>query len=243
AAVAHQRVYREGGKALAAAEEGELKDERGGHDAAAELLEELRRGERGPAGGEHVVDEEDPLPGLDRVHVRLERVGPVLERVVDAARLERELARLAHRREAGPEVERDGRREDEATRLDADDEVDVVRGEVVGQLPHDGGEEVRVGEDRREVLELDPGLREVRDVAYAAPNPVRELVERRVRHPGLSGSRPRCRPPPRPAARRCRSRVPAGGPPPCGSAKRAARAARRRSSPAPGRTPPGAAPT
>src|SRR5690606_41365544 len=56
-----------------------------------------------------------------------------------------------------------------------------------------------------------------------------ELVERRVRHPGLSGSRPRCRPPPRPAARRCRSRVPAGGPPPCGSAKRAARAADRKS--------------
>ena len=41
----------------------------------------------GPAGREEVVDDQHPLSGRDRVTVDLERVGPVLEGVLDGERL------------------------------------------------------------------------------------------------------------------------------------------------------------
>jgi hypothetical protein len=77
----------------------------------------------------------------------------------------RQLARLAHRHEARVEEVRDRRRGDEAPGLDAQDPVDVAVPEGIGEAVDRGAEGRGVGEERRDVLEDDPGLREVGDVA------------------------------------------------------------------------------
>ena len=82
-------------EAVAAVEESELDEEREAHDLAAEPLDEAE-GRRGRAAGrEDVVDDEHLLAGRDRVAVDLEQVGAVLELVLLALDLPRELARLA----------------------------------------------------------------------------------------------------------------------------------------------------
>ena len=60
------------------------------------------RRRRGAAGGEHVVDDQHPLARRDRVAVDLEQVGAVLELVLLALDLPRQLARLAHRARTRP---------------------------------------------------------------------------------------------------------------------------------------------
>ena len=60
------------------------------------------------------------------VVVNLERVGAVLEVVALAHGRRRQLARLAHRREAGAEAIGHRRPEDEPAALDADDDVDAL---------------------------------------------------------------------------------------------------------------------
>ena len=81
-----------------------------------------RRG--GAAGGQHVVDDQDPLVGMDGVAVDLELVAPVLELVLLAGDCPRQLAGLAHRDERGAERVGDRRRRDEAAGFDTDDAVD-----------------------------------------------------------------------------------------------------------------------
>ena len=72
----------------------------------AELLDQIGRGARRAAGGEQVVDDQHALPLLHGVLVDLERVGAVLELVGRADARRRQLARLAHRREAGADAGR-----------------------------------------------------------------------------------------------------------------------------------------
>ena len=105
------------------------------------------------------------LAGLDRVAVDLEGVGAVLEGVLDGQRLGRELAELADRDEARAELDRHRRAEDEAARLHADDDVDLLA--PVG-LEHEVDRLAvrgRILQQRRDVVEQDPRLREVRDLA------------------------------------------------------------------------------
>ena len=119
----------------------------------------------GAAGREQVVDDEDPLAGLDGVAVDLEGVGAVLERVLDGQRLGRQLAQLADRHEARVQLVRHRRREDEPARLHAHDDVDLL---VAVRLEHQV-DRLLVGrgvlEQRRDVVEQDAGLREVGDLA------------------------------------------------------------------------------
>ena len=81
-------------------------------------------GGRGAARGQHVVDDQHPLAGLQRILVDLEGVDPVLELVVLDVHVPRQLAGLADRHETGPEAHRDRRGDDEAAGFDPDDLVD-----------------------------------------------------------------------------------------------------------------------
>ena len=91
---------------------------------AAALLDQPDRRGHGAAGGEDVVDEQHPLPRLDRVLVQLEGGLAVLEGVRHGVGLPRQLARLPDRDEPASELQRDRRRQDEPARLHSDDLVD-----------------------------------------------------------------------------------------------------------------------
>ena len=69
----------------------------------------------------------------ERVGVHLERVDPVLERVLGADRVVRQLSPLARGDEAGVQAASERTAEDEAARLGGDDEVDVQVARVLGQ--------------------------------------------------------------------------------------------------------------
>ena len=100
--------------------------------------------------------------------MHLERVAPVLELVAVRVGVPRQLARLAHGHEPRAQRERDRRREDEPACLDADDLGDRAverRHQQLGRAP----ERLGVTEQRRDVLEHHPGLREVVDVADVLP--------------------------------------------------------------------------
>jgi hypothetical protein len=126
-----------------------------------------------PPGGEDVVDDQDPLVRVDRVAVDLELVGAVLELVLLAGDRPRQLARLAHRHEPGPQPIRDRSGEDEATGLDADHPVDRDVVEARHQVVDRPTERRLVAEQGRDVAERHPGLRIVRDRSDVVTNPRR----------------------------------------------------------------------
>src|SRR5437588_10994559 len=130
-------------------------DEAKSFHRAAELLGQPHRCGRGPAGGEHVVDDQHVIPGLDRVAMDLEQVRPVLELVLDPLDLPRELPGLAHRDESGTEPIRHGCGHDEPTRPDSEDAADLAVGEVLGDAVDGRAEGVHVSEQRGDVLEDD----------------------------------------------------------------------------------------
>ena len=88
------------GQPVATLEEGQLDEEGQADDLALQPLHQVDRAADRAAGRQEVVDDQDLLAGLDRVAVDLERVGAVLEGVLDADRLGRQLAELANRHEA-----------------------------------------------------------------------------------------------------------------------------------------------
>src|SRR6266508_3263929 len=140
---------------LAPVQEAEL-DEGGDADhLAAEPLDQPGGGPRGAAGGEHVVHDQHPLAGGDRVGVELEGGGAVLQRVLLGLDAVRQLAGLADGHEAGAEVVGDRRGEDEAARLDADHLVDGAAAEVDDGLVDDRGEGDLAGEQRRRLAGRD----------------------------------------------------------------------------------------
>ena len=106
-------------------------------------------------------------PGCDRVAVDLEQVGAVLELVLLALDLPRQLAGLADRHEPGRAAVRDRRREHEAARLDPEHLVDRARPRTArASASTVSGEGVGRREQRRDVLEDDARLRIVGDVAH-----------------------------------------------------------------------------
>ena len=146
----------------------QLDHEREARDLAPQPPDELDRAHHRPAGREQVVDDEDPLSGLDRVGVDLEGRRAVLELVLDLDRLRRQLAELAHRHEAGAELVGQRRAEDEAARLHADHEVDLRAADLLGHAVDHLAERVRLLEERGDVVEADARLREVGDLADEA---------------------------------------------------------------------------
>ena len=151
-----------------AVQERELDHERVGDHLAALPRHELGGGLRGPARREDVVDDDDARAGPDRVLVHLELGDAVLGLVGDLVALGRQLPGLSRGDEARVEPRGERAAEDEAAGLDADDDVDVLADEALGDRVEDDVERPRVGEERRDVLEEDPRGREVRDVADLA---------------------------------------------------------------------------
>ena len=121
----------------------------------------------------------DPRADRDQVGVHLEHVLAVLEHVGRRERLGRQLPGPARGHEPAAGLGRDRRAEDEAARLGPDDEVGVLGGDpgprarTIVWLERGG-----VGQQRRDVLEPDPGGREVVDLADA-----RAQVDRAHRRP------------------------------------------------------------
>jgi len=127
----------------------------------------------GPVIDKHHVDvvfngHEHALARVDRVDVDLDRIGPVLEAERLAQRLRRQLARLADRAE--PRAEAVGHRtaENEPPALDAHDDVDARPGKRRREALDGGPEPFRVAKQRRDVVEENARLREIRDVPDAA---------------------------------------------------------------------------
>src|ERR1700738_3405801 len=105
------------GEYLATLEAHKLHQEPVAGDLPAEHLDQLTHRPGGSAGGNEVVHDEHSLARPDRVLVGEDRVVAVFEGVGDGPGGEGQLARLADRDEAGPELLRHRAAEDEAAGL------------------------------------------------------------------------------------------------------------------------------
>ena len=150
-------------------EGGQLDEEREPDDDPAEPFDEAGRGRGGAAGRDHVVDDEHPLARVHGVAVDLEEVGAVLERVLLALDLPRQLARPCARARTRAAAVGDRRREDEAARFDAEHLVDRLVGERRREGVDGRREGVGGGQQRRDVAEDDARLGPVGDIAHELP--------------------------------------------------------------------------
>jgi len=117
------------------------------------------------AGGEEVVDEDDSAAGADGIDVDFETIRAVLEIVVGAVDLSRELARLADGDKARRERLGDGSAEDETPALGPHHQLDALAPVGVGHEFDSQGQARRVGEQGRKVLEDNPRLGMVRNIS------------------------------------------------------------------------------
>ncbi len=131
---------RAAGQFRAAAQEAQFDQEGGPDDLAADGLDELDRGRGRAAGREHVVDDQDLRPLRERVGVRLDGVRAVLESVGRRLHRARELPLLADGDHARAEAVGDRRREEEAARLDAGDDLHALPDKRLGQAVDHFGE-------------------------------------------------------------------------------------------------------
>src|ERR1044071_5287898 len=160
--------------------------ERALDDMGADPLEQRDRGDGSTAGGDQVVDDDHALAGGDAVDVDLDTIAAVLELVLVADRGVRQLARLAGRGEAGPDLGGDRGAEDEAARLHRGDLVDlleVATGEGTDHLTEAG----RVCQERGDIAKPDPWPGKVRDRADQLLDAVHEHVPLRRTSPVIMG--------------------------------------------------------
>src|SRR5579859_1778255 len=158
-----------GAEFVAAVEAGEFDEYGDAGDCAAELGDQVAAGFHGSAGGQEVVYDQYALAFDDGVGVHFEGVFAVLEVVGHGDAAVGELAGLADDDEAGGETAGDGGAEDESAAFGADDEVDVLAAEGVGEELDGEGEAGGVGEEGCDVAEEDAGLGEI---GYVANQPV-----------------------------------------------------------------------
>lgn len=125
----------------------------------------MNRRRHGAAGGEQVVEDDDPLTRGDGVRLDLEDVAAVLERILVGYRRPRQLAALAHHDEAETELEGQGRGDEEAARFDAGEEVGLMAADRLGQPAHGDRPGIGVGEEGGYVVEQDPRLGKIGDAA------------------------------------------------------------------------------
>ena len=147
-----------------AVQEKQLDEEREAMEFASKLLYELRRRGRRASRRQHVVDNEDPLPFVHGILVDFERVGAVFEIVGFLDRFRGQLSGLADWNEAGAEPLCDRAAKNEAAALDADYRIDSLVHVRHGQHVDRHGEALTIAQQRRDVVEEDPHLREVGDV-------------------------------------------------------------------------------
>jgi hypothetical protein len=117
----------EGFESLNAAEIGKGDHECAFDDFGACFAQELDRSLGRPSGRDEIIDQQHPLAGFDRVDVHLDTIESVLELEITPDRLGGEFARLTDWDEAEAQSIRDGCPENEASRLDPDDHVQIAR--------------------------------------------------------------------------------------------------------------------
>src|SRR5439155_19964814 len=100
--------------------------------------------------------------------VHLEGRRDVFEVVLNAHHVPRELAALGHRVETVAELVSDGRGEDAPSRLHAHHDLDLFPADLCEEAVDRGRERVPILEERGDVLEEDPRLGKVGDIAYLA---------------------------------------------------------------------------
>ena len=160
---AHGHVHRAqfGG----AAEIGQVDDEARRNDIGADLAEQFHRALGGAAGGDEIVDQDDALARLDRVGMHFHFIDAVFQRIGDPHRGMRQLAFLADRHEAGGNLMRHRAADDEASRLDAGDLVDLQSRPGLHQFIDRAAERARIGQQRGDVAKQDALLRVIRNGA------------------------------------------------------------------------------
>lgn len=143
----------------------EFDQEADADDLATEFLDQLNRGAGRPAGCEKIIDENDLLPRRHRITVDLHVRFPILEAVGHPGRIPGELALLSNGNESRPEAVRKRGPEDEPASIDSDDLVRFLS--LQGFSKQLGGQpkQISIRKQRGDVLENDPGLREIVHVA------------------------------------------------------------------------------
>src|SRR5579875_201606 len=158
------KTYNVGARQRVAAREVDQLDQKSiPHHLGAEALQQPPGRGGGPPGREEIVDDQDPLPGVDGVAVDLERVRPVLERVFLGILVAGKLAGLANRDETGAERVGERRPQHVAARFDADDEVDILVAVTVDEEVDRGLEADLVTQQRSNVPKQNAGNREIGD--------------------------------------------------------------------------------
>jgi hypothetical protein len=147
-----------------------------------------RRG--GAPGGQHIVDEQHPLAGQEGVLVQFQRRLAVLQRVRRRHRAPGELPALTDRHEAHPQPPGHRGAEDEPAGLHPGDHVDAAVGHRLRDGVDHGGEGDRVGQQRGDVPEGDPGRGMVGDVADQGAQALPQPGHRRAHR--LPGPERRC---------------------------------------------------
>ncbi len=152
------------GQPLTTPEKRQLDEEYAAHDLPSKSSDEVTDRTGGAAGGKQIVMNEHPRSARERIGVDLQCVDPVLERIFGADRLVWQLAWLASWGEPRSQLARKCPTKNEAAGLRGYHEVDLQIARKPRQPGHGGIERARVEEQRRDVLEHDPGPWEVRDV-------------------------------------------------------------------------------
>lgn len=117
----------------------------------------------------NVINDEDLLAGLDGIGLHLEEILTVLLLVALGLTRTGELALLAHGNETSTQTKRQAGTHQEATGLEADNDIGllatVVGDDVKFQGADQGLMQRRIGEDRKDILEQDSGRGEIRELA------------------------------------------------------------------------------
>src|SRR4051812_4246703 len=93
----HQRLHVQPRQFLATLQEIQLDHELKSHYFALELPYKLDYSLGRAPGREHIIDNEHPIPDVDRIAMHFEDVGAILQLVLDPLRRSRKLPGLSHR--------------------------------------------------------------------------------------------------------------------------------------------------
>src|SRR6185312_3023916 len=157
-AVMQKRKHVVVAEAIPPPEEVEFDGEAEARNLAPELLDELDACFHRAARGEQVIHQDHPLARLDRVLMNLEGVRPVFEVIGYPRRRSRQLARLPYGHKPRVEPVRERWTKDEATRFDAEHQVDVLVDVVLRERINERRESLRILEQGRDVVEEDTRL-------------------------------------------------------------------------------------
>jgi hypothetical protein len=132
-------------------------------------------GERA-AGGQQIIHQEHVGAGVETVDVHVQLGAAVFKIVLHLVRAVRQLPRFAQRHERFVHLQRQGRREQKATRLRRRHGVDWPAPIMLQHQPDRFLKCRRVRQQRRDILEQDARLGKIRDVADKAGQVHKRLV-------------------------------------------------------------------